>query len=110
VSRVEFADCPECGSYDFVGAHRCEPAWWVHQVDEPESEVKVHARDPGEAAEKWAERDDWQSADYSIVGGRMSPDVVVAWGYGDGQFVAGVFRVTGRSEAVYSAAPVEVAP
>lgn len=63
----------------------------------------VDATDPGDAAEKWADEDDWTSAEYAIVSGRNSPIVVVEDVKGNKQR----FRVTGESVAVYTAALIE---
>jgi len=58
----------------------------------------VHAHFPEAAVEKWAERDDAESADYLIVGGQDATVMVRA---PDGDLLR--YRVTGEAVPSYSA-------
>jgi hypothetical protein len=65
--------CPKCGEYIFEyeqNHHKCKPCFLVWGVDDAEENAyKIHACDEESAAEKWAEDDDCNSAEYSIVSG-----------------------------------------
>ncbi len=64
--------CPICSDWAWMERHRCAPIWLVldpEQSGEWEDAVKVYATDPEQAAEKWAQDEDVESGEYSIVGG-----------------------------------------
>ena len=102
--------CKTCHEYQYTSIskeHACPPAFLVwcrdnHGVEEEGD--RIHAYDHSAAAEKWAECDDHDSADYSIV--RGSPATVrVRATTGD----AGEkwFEVSGESLPSYSARETE---
>lgn len=105
-------DCPTCGASTFLtssgvltglfgGAHKCPPMWRVWCPDQgedgPDDGRDIRAVDAAAAVEEWAEQDDINSADYSIVGGATERLHVQ-----DGDDVL-TFDVTGRAEPVYTA-------
>jgi hypothetical protein len=67
--------CTTCGKWVFEvdrNMHKCPPAYlvWVEQWHGPDDEgVRIFARTHESAAELWAEQDDRDSGEYSIVGG-----------------------------------------
>lgn len=68
----EFERCPTCQEYAWIKTHRCKPVWLVFSTDNHEDwdeADRVYATDAQQAAEKWAEDDDCNSAEYSIVAG-----------------------------------------
>ena len=69
--------CTACGGFLWSGKrHMCPPAWdvWCPERDGERGDASpTHAYNAREAAQKWAERDDRDSCDYTIVGG----DVVI---------------------------------
>jgi hypothetical protein len=68
----DYAECPRCHEYDWLKRHRCKPIWLVFNPDHHEDweeASRIHANSPQAAAEKWAEQDDCESAEYSIVAG-----------------------------------------
>jgi hypothetical protein len=103
---MNFIDCKACGAYCVDAAlHKCPPMWLVWQPDDGATEDdarKIHARTPAEAAERWAEWDDYNSAEYSIVGGS---DATVCVRRADGG-EALLFVVSGESVPSYSAKAV----
>lgn len=77
---------------------------WCPDYDECEHDAKqMSSADPATAAEEWAEREDWMSAEYQIVGGQDAPIVYVR--SPDGTVTR--FRVTGESVPVYQAVEIE---
>jgi hypothetical protein len=52
--------------------------WCPDRCDTREDSRAYEGDTPEEAAEAWAQRDDWNSAEYSIGSGRESPEVLVA--------------------------------
>lgn len=77
-----YARCPICKEWGFFtgrfAEHRCPPAWECRLETEDEDDWrKVHARDAEDAAEKYAERYDCESAEYAIVRGRTEAIVLV---------------------------------
>lgn len=63
--------CKTCNEYIY-DRHICPPKWklWVPEAGDTEEDAReVYATSPEAAAEKWAEEDDRNSADYSIVNG-----------------------------------------
>ena len=64
-------NCPNCHEFLYeTFTHKCLPYFMVWDAEHDESDAyKVFAADEQSAAEKWAEDDDCNSADYSIVGG-----------------------------------------
>ena len=74
--------CDKCDEWFFSSSqHSCPPIWVVWSPENDESvddgSMKVRARDAESAAELWAEREDRESAEYSIVGGKSTPTVCV---------------------------------
>lgn len=71
-----FERCAICDEYDFVSNHKCKPLWLVTPEDcDPEVDAwHIYAVDAEEAATKFAERYDQETAEYSIVSGE---DVLV---------------------------------
>jgi len=68
-----FGHCPVCREYDIlVGSrfvvHRCKPAWECRlETMDADDWRTVYAADEEIAAEKFAERYDCESAEYSII-------------------------------------------
>lgn len=52
--------------------------WCPEMGSEREDAPEIEANDAKSAAEAWAEKEDWYSAEYSIVSGRETPVVCVA--------------------------------
>lgn len=51
-----FQECPTCGEWDFVGAHKCPPRWQVRNVDDDLDEVQtIFAYTPEEAVKQFAD-------------------------------------------------------
>ena len=73
--------CVKCGAYHAADKHSLIfEVWNTDGAEQPNFEpaiVEVYATDAEDAAEKWAEREDWNSAEYSIVKGDSSPTVAV---------------------------------
>lgn len=69
--------------------------------DEHDNYRTIVAHDAEQAAERYAERDDWDSAEYSVVGGSPMTVQVIA---PDGTITR--WLVTGETVAVYSAREV----
>jgi hypothetical protein len=65
----------------------------------------VRAYDAKDAAEEWAKREDWNSAEYYIVSGKHEPTVCVV--PADESDPARQFVVTGESHPVYHATEVK---
>lgn len=84
----------------------CLPAWIVRAADDDSAfdPKPIHASDAGEAAEKWAERDD-SYGDYSIVGGNEIEVLVRPYDEPDAKPLR--FRVTGESVPTYTADEIE---
>jgi len=80
--------------------------WCPDEGDRQEEARRFRDHDtPEEAAADWAQRRDWDSADYSIVGGRSEPVVLVAPADGSAEPVR--LRVTGEAVPHYTARRVE---
>lgn len=73
--------------------------WCPDMGAEREDACEIEAYDAASAAEEWAEDEDRNSAEYSIVGGRETPVVCVAEGDGPEQ----EFRVSGEAVPAYYA-------
>lgn len=69
----------------------------------PDDGLRIKAVDGEAAAEEWAKRDDWDSAEYMIASGGSVR--VVVRNEGDGTET--LYRVTGEAEPVYTAREVE---
>ena len=96
--------CNECRCYHEPGCH--DPMWLVWCDDYGGSvhdARKLRASTPEEAAEKWAEYEDAQSADYLIVGGS---DAIVSV-TSDSRYEETRFIVTGESVPEYHAKIVD---
>ena len=66
----DYERCDTCNEFDWVASHKCKPRWLVLNADEPDAEwATFYASDAQEAGEKWADREDCDSAEYSIVAG-----------------------------------------
>lgn len=103
MSDVSF--CPDCHAMLFAWSksrHQCSPFFIVKDED-TDDESRVRATDHEDAAEKWAERADCDSAEYAIVNGRHKPIVVVTDVHG----VSKRMRVSGETQAVYSAEEID---
>jgi len=64
--------CRKCGRYEPSASHHCPPAWKLWRPEHggtEEDAITVYGYSAEAAVEAWAERDDRDSADYSIVGG-----------------------------------------
>lgn len=93
--------CKVCGDFMFNPEdHRCPPVFDVRRVDYGEDWYPIRASDSEEAAEKWAETDDYCSADYKIVGGEDA--IVEVRTPGDENKIER-FTVAGESVAMYYA-------
>jgi hypothetical protein len=92
--------CETCKEWVFFDSHRCPPKYQVRQVW-PNGDVDdwrdFYARDPEEAAEKWAERYD-SYGDYTIVNGSSAIVDVM-----DEEETVTKFEVTGESVPSYRA-------
>lgn len=70
-----FETCPICKKYDWRGSHKCAPVWYVARKNafdfvSPDAHAKVFANDVDEAAEKWAERNDFDgdaTGDFDVI-------------------------------------------
>lgn len=72
--------------------------WNPDQGETKEDGRVIQARDAIKACELWAERDDYESAEYSIVGGE---DVILMVEMGDGSIRSA--HVTGEAVPTYYA-------
>ncbi len=106
------AICKTCHNYydilesTFLPAHKCHPAWLVWDPDQGntvEDARTIYALNAEWAAEKWAEEDDSDSAEYSIAQGTST--VVCVQPKEGGPIEK--FKVTGEYEPTYSAELVE---
>lgn len=94
--------CKKCGEWCmYEDSHNCPPIFEVqhlgyHCDDEWE---EIRAIDEKEAAEKWAEKDDIDSAEYSIVSG--SPAEVNVRKKGETTYTS--YTVTGEGVPTYYA-------
>lgn len=93
--------CSTCDGWIYGDAyHCCPPKWLVWSADSGEDDAReIYATDESDAAEKWAEREDLNSAEYSIVRGNSVTVCVRGT-------VAGAvtrFDVSGESVPSYSA-------
>ena len=97
--------CSVCGNFLYSSGHKCPPKWLVWDAeDESESDARViYAINPDDAAELWAERDDSDSAEYSIVSGHKVTVFVK-----DPQLnTMKQFSVTGESVPEYHASEID---
>ena len=78
--------------------------WWPEQGQERDDAMRVKAWDAEDAAAKWADQYDYQSNDYSIVGGQ-SADVLVAEGDDDQPIAVTVHGEMTRSYRARAATP-----
>ena len=63
----DYQPCLTCGEWDWIGKHKCSPAWEVRQIGDSDDEwYLVHAVDDETAAEKFCEMYD-RDGEYSIV-------------------------------------------
>ncbi len=98
--------CKICSNHYFERqTHKCPPIYEVccpEMYSEDEWEC-VREHDAEEAAKKWAEEDDWNTAEYTIVGG----EEVEVWVRLKGKEKILKFVVTGESLPNYYATPLE---
>lgn len=79
----DLGKCKICGAYSCLRGHKCDPIWYVmFAEDSPhyysgDIPWKIRAHDAQDAAEKFAERFDSESADYTVVGGE--PITITVW-------------------------------
>jgi hypothetical protein len=68
---MEMTWCKKCNEFMmYPERHQCPPTFEVCQPDcDPDYWETIMAKDAGLAAEKWAEADDCNSAEYLIIGG-----------------------------------------
>ena len=106
----KFGRCETCGEYDFLETHRCPPCWYVWEPDEGETmddgARRIYARDAEQAAERWAAREDWDSAEGAIAMGRSEPEICVATLGLEGKGVER-FKLTGEMVPEYRAEPLK---
>lgn len=97
----EYGDCNKCGEFSVSSLrHVCQPKYLVWRPDAGETEDDADtfsARSHCDAAERWAEKDDRNSADYTIVGG-SSAEVLVRL---EGEEVSRWVSVSGETVASY---------
>jgi hypothetical protein len=99
--------CPTCDEFTFPGIgrpHQCKPRFECREDhnypdDDDDAFVVIFAVRPIYAAEQWAEQDDCEGGEYSIVGGRHTPTVIVKDADGDITH----WKVTGEAVPRYSA-------
>ena len=106
---MTYASCPKCHNFDPVNAHTCPPAWHVWQPDQGstrEDARTVYAYSRDTAVERWAERDDAESADYCIIRGTEAT-VLIARADGPEKDVVATYTVSGESVPEYTARLVE---
>lgn len=101
--------CPTCKEWVFSKYHKCHPVWLVAIVEGTEEPVekayrKVRAFDEEEAAEKGAEEDDCNSAEYSVLKGHGD---YVAWVKAAADAKPKRFKVTGEAVPQYYAEEIE---
>jgi hypothetical protein len=77
--------------------------WHVWRADEPRDEARTirGCDSEEEAAEKWAEEDDWSSGDYNIIAQLDEPEVLVA--PADGSLEPVRLNVSGEAVPTYTA-------
>ena len=98
--------CPTCDEYASLGTHHCEPMWLVWELEHHEGwedAARVHSHRARDAAEKYAEESDVNSADYTIVSG--SPATVRVRAAGEGGS-GDLLLVSGESIPQYTAQDV----
>ena len=103
------ARCPTCEEWVFSTYHRCNPVWLVAIVEDEEQPAdddysEVRAADAEEAAEKGAEEDDSNSAEYGILKGWND---YVAWVKAAADAKPKRFKVTGEAVPQYHAEEIE---
>ncbi|WP_368928398.1 hypothetical protein [Mixta calida] len=76
--------------------------WCPDMGAERDDACEIEAYDAESAAKKWAEEEDCNSAEYTIVSGRETPVVCVAEGEGPAQ----EFSVSGEAVPTYYAHPI----
>lgn len=82
----EYERCRVCGEWGWMASHQCPPMWDIYcpdHGDDAETARAFYGTDAEDAVEKWAERADSDSAEYSIVGGQPATVFVRPAG-GDG--------------------------
>ena len=99
--------CVKCRAYHAADKHSLIfEVWDTDGAELPDFEpdiVEVYATDAEDAAEKWAEADDLNSAEYNIVSGDSSPTVAVRE---KGKELIVFYILTGESVPQYMAEEV----
>ena len=93
--------CPKCKEWVWTDRHVCSPEYEIRDPEDGDEWNKIHAPDPGTAVERWAERDDAESAEYRIVSGES---VKVEVRDPDGNVTC--WTVSGESVPQYSASMI----
>lgn len=101
--------CPKCAEWVFSKYHKCKPVWLVAIVEGEEQPAdddycEVRASDEAEAAEKGAEEDDSNSAEYSVLKGHGD---YAAWVKAAADAKPKRFKVTGEAVPQYHAEEIE---
>lgn len=61
------SQCPKCAEWVWSDRHVCSPEYEIREPARGDEWGKIHAPDPGTAAERWAERED---AEHKIASGQ----------------------------------------
>lgn len=107
----DYERCSTCGEYGWGRTHKCPPRFRVWRPEHGEDFADaglLYARDHEEAAERWAEKSDSDSAEYDIVGGEPAK-VYVVEADGDEEHAL-LFHVEGEAQPVYHARQIEKDP
>ena len=101
--------CLTCGEWIFSKYHKCDPIWLVAIVEGEEQPAdddycEVRAADEEEAAEKGAEEDDSNSAEYSVLKGWGA---YVAWVKAAADAKPKRFKITGEAVPQYHAEEID---
>lgn len=100
----EIKSCPTCGwGMPLSERHECPPAWFIWEDGQTREDVDprpVYANDGEDAVERWAEREDNDSAEYDIAKNPQRPLTVCVQREG-GPIVK--YTVQGEYQPVYYA-------
>ena len=101
----DYERCTTCGEYGFTDTHTCDPQWLVLDLDNSDrgwdEAAVIYAADADSAAEKWAYREDRDSAEYSIVRGQ--PATVRVRPVGPVEVASVLLIVSGEAVPTYHA-------
>lgn len=97
--------CGKCGQYMlYPESHSCPPSWDVLELgydnETWEDATIAYGRDAADAAAKWAEKEDQDSAEYSIVHG--TPATVAIKRQGAPPAAAVIIIASGEHEPTYT--------